>query len=210
MKPAPKAKRVAWLAAMGLSGLIVLIALLFVWRGTHATTSPKTPTRAEDGTHCQLYRDPSGHTPVRCAAVIDARPEAVWKVVTDYARFGEIFASPFWRVEVSETRAEADGRQRLVGRVVAPYAEYPFDVKIRHETAPDRSVASWDESDGAGNSTRGSWTVTPAEGGRTLLVYQQEVVAKRSPRFIVNNLLLAQLGGAMKRVKLRLASDSKP
>ncbi|MBK8998879.1 MAG: SRPBCC domain-containing protein [Myxococcales bacterium] len=197
-------KRLAWSAAGLMSLFVIVTCLLFVWRGTSATSEPKNPTRSADGIRCQLFLETDGGKPVRCAAVLDQKPEAVWAVVTDYSRFGEIFDSKLWRVVLASHDQDPDGRFHLVGRVVAPYAEYPFDVFIRHEMAADRSVASWDETDGEGSRTRGSWTLTPLEGGRTLLVYQQEIRARRAPPLIVNNLLLAQLGGAVKRVKARV------
>lgn len=200
----PGGKRLAWTAA-GLTSLFVLVVcLLFVRRGTSASNVAQNPARAADGIRCQLFLDADGGKPVRCAAVIDQKPEAVWAVITDYARFAEIFDSKLWHVTVTSHDRAADGRWHLAGRVVAPYAEYPFDVHIRHETSADRWTASWDETDGEGSRTRGSWTLTPVDGERTLLVYQQEVSARRAPPVIVNNLLLAQLGGAVKRVRARL------
>ena len=206
----PVGKRVAWFASAAMTFGVLLICLAFVRRGTAASGSAKNPSSVADGTLCQLFVDPTGNRPVRCAAVLDAKPEAVWGIVTDYARFGEIFDSKLWHVAVTTHSEDPDGRQHLVGRVIAPFAEYPFDVRIKHEVTPERSVASWDENDGAGNTTRGSWTVAPLDGGRTLLVYQQEVHAKRSPTFIINNLLLAQLGSAVLRVSQRVTPAGKP
>lgn len=207
-KPRPRSARLAWLVALLLSAGVLAICLAFVWRGTSASATPKNPARPEQGVVCQLFLEPSGKKPVRCAAVLDAKPDAVWAVVTDYAHFGEIFDSPLWRVTITTQAEEADGRRHLAGKVIAPYAEYPFDVRILHRVEAERRVASWDENDGAGNATRGSWSVSPAEGDRTLVVYQQDVEAKRAPRLVVSNLLLAQLGGAVKRVKARVGASA--
>ncbi|MFO0564749.1 MAG: SRPBCC family protein [Polyangiaceae bacterium] len=204
--PGPKGRRYAYLVASAMSLFVLLACAAFAWRGLHASATLDYPKTSSQGVRCALVRDDAGNQPVRCAAVIDASPDAVWSVVTDYAHFGEIFETRLWKVTVESQSLETDGRTHLRGNVVAPYATYPFDVRITHELAAEKKRAAWDESDSDGNRTRGSWTVTPASDGHALVVYEQEVRARRAPRLVVVNLLLAQLGGAVKRIGTRVSS----
>src|SRR5262249_42961400 len=59
--------------------------------GTWADTTLRDPGSPADGVVCHLYRTPDGHTPVRCAVLLDYPIDKVWKVITDYDRYGEIF-----------------------------------------------------------------------------------------------------------------------
>src|SRR5262245_39708871 len=74
-----------------LVGVLLLLLVVAIIRGSWADKVPKDPTGPEEGVICRLYQPPEGPWQVRCAMVLDASPERVWKVVTDYDHFEDIF-----------------------------------------------------------------------------------------------------------------------
>src|SRR5262249_54447913 len=150
-----------------------VLAVLVLWayvRGTWADREPRNPSSSAEGILTQLYLAPDGRKQVRCAVILDYPPKKVWEVITDYEHFPEIFPT----VGRAEVAREPDGRYHWVGTVTSPVGDYPIDIHIRHEEAPDKFVASWDGPTDKVTVNRGSWTVTPAGPGRTLLVYALE------------------------------------
>src|SRR6266487_3963951 len=73
------------------AGLLLLLLGTAVVRGTWADKVPKDPAGPEEGVVCRLYRPADGPWQVRCAVVLEDPPERVWKVVTDYEHFADIF-----------------------------------------------------------------------------------------------------------------------
>ena len=108
--PGPKGRRYAYVVASAMSLFVLLACAAFAWRGLHASATLDYPKTSSQGVRCALVRDDAGNQPVRCAAVIDASPDAVWSVVTDYSHFGEIFETRLWKVTVESQSLETDGR----------------------------------------------------------------------------------------------------
>src|SRR5262245_48415515 len=129
--PSPPArrwrKRVVIPCAIGL-GLALFLGWAFV-RGTWADNVPKDPATPADGVVCHLYQPPGGPKQVRCALVLDYPAEEVWKVVTDYERFGEIFPT----LKSVEATRRPDGRCRLKGVATSWAGDRSFDILIRQE-----------------------------------------------------------------------------
>src|SRR5262249_16930127 len=126
---------------------------------------------------------------VRCAMVLNASPERVWKVVTDYDHFEDIFPT----LESALAERQPGGNVRLKGEAHSSLGTWPYDILIEHEVKGDRRVAHWYGSSARVQSIRGGWTVTPTGEGRTLLVYASHVEIKGFPDwFVVNALLLRQ------------------
>lgn len=180
------------LAAIGLAAYV---------RGSRVDTEEKNPASAAEGVRCQILDAGGGRTPVRCAAIVEAPPAVVAATVRDYARFPEIFGSRALRLTLGEIAAEPGDVVHLVGRIETPVRSWPLDVRVRHEDREgDVHVASWDEPRGAMIENRGSWTVRPAAGGGSLLVYQLEVRAPGTPAFLVRDALLAEIPFPVRRV----------
>jgi uncharacterized protein YndB with AHSA1/START domain len=186
-------------------GLLALAVLVLVVRGTWADTVVKNPASSADGSVSQLYQSPDGRKQVRCARILDFPAAAVWKVVTDYNHFGEIF--PYERDVTGEV--QPDGRWRVRGVAHAwPYGEWPFDVYVTQQETPEGFTASWDDPGGALTANRGSWVVTPLGPDRTLLVLSLELEVHPFPAFYVRNALLHRLKGMLAAVDTRLRTPT--
>jgi len=168
---------------------LALVVFGVVWfQGTLASTIEENPSSPTDGVLTQLFLAPDGRKVVRCAALLDHPLPRVWSAVTDYARFERIFPT----VTGVETSIEADGRHRLACQVTSILGNWPVDVRIRHQEDPGRHVASWDEPTGDVAVNRGSWTLVPAAGDRTLVVYTLDVEVRPFPGFLIRAVLLSR------------------
>jgi len=194
------------IALAAVAALVAALGAAAVARGTWATPRPDDPATSADGVRAQLFVDADGRKKVRCSAVLDYPADRVWAVVTDYARFPQIFGSVSSLADVRVDGAETlpDGRYHLTGSVASRLGTWPVDVKIRHEPSAERYVASWDESRGD-EVNRGSWTITPLGPDRCRAVYALEVRVPHYPAFVVNDVLLAQLGSVVTAVRDDLA-----
>jgi uncharacterized membrane protein len=188
--------------------ILAVFALLLVGayiRGTWADTTPRDPASPADGVVCHLYRTPDGHTPVRCAVLLDHPIDKVWKVITDYDRYGEIFPT-LRSAPVKVTRGGAE-RVHLSGLASSVFGDWPFDIHITHEESPQNRIASWHDRGADVLVNRGSWKLTPKGEGRTLLVYSLEVEIKGYPNFLVRNILLGRQPGVVQAVIDRLKAS---
>lgn len=200
--PAPDRRRFKKRVVIPVLIIVLFLALLGgAWvAGSWADTESRTPRSSAEGTLCQLYRAPDGHTLVRCARIFDHAPEAVWRVVTDYDHFSEIFP----QVRAAQAEKEADDLYLLSGTVSTPIGPWEFRTHVRHKESPDHYVASWDEPGGQLTVARGSWDLTRLEGGRTLLVYTQEVELAGYPTPFVRAALRTQLPRTVEVIERRL------
>lgn len=176
--------------------LIGVVLALLIWatiRGTLTDSGPRNPSSVADGVVTQLLRTTEGRKQIRAALIVNALPERVWKVVTDYDHFSEIFPN----IGTSKGVREPDARWHLTGEVHSIVGRWPMDLHVRHEESPARSVASWDEPHGAWKVNRGSWVVTPHGASQTLLEYNLEITVSPFPDFVVRAVLLGQLKAVM-------------
>jgi uncharacterized membrane protein len=170
---------------------IAVLILLFggIWlRGTVASAEEKNPASSTEGVLTQLYLARDGRKVVRCAVVLDRPMEEVWKAVSDYDNFERIFPT----IEEVRTNVEPDGRHRLQCNVTSILGTWPIDVRIRHESSPERRTASWDEPTGNVIVNRGSWTLSPADQGKTLVIYTLDVEVRPFPDALVRAVLLSR------------------
>lgn len=192
------------------AGLLTLLmgglAVVAYVRGTRSSTVEDNPSSSKEGVRCKLFDDGNGHKPVRCAAVVDAAPADVSAIVRDYAHFPDVFQTSWAKIRVTSATPDEGGVVHFVGNLDTVFKTLPIDVKIKHTDEGDTHTASWDDAHGALLMDRGSWTVKPAPGGGSLLVYQLEIRAPLSPDFAVNNILLAKMGDAVEHVRKRAAT----
>lgn len=168
---------------------LCLLALLIVGaaiRGTWADAAPKNPSSSADGIVTQLYST-DGRKQVRCAMVVDRPAEEIWKAVTNYDHFTEIFPL----LSSSKAEHEPEGRCHLIGTVTSILGNYTFDVHVAHTESPEKSVASWDEPSGAVTVNRGNWTVVSTGPNKSLVAYSLEAEVSPYPTFMVRNVLLS-------------------
>src|SRR5262249_28832328 len=98
----------------------------------------------------------------------------------------------------------SDGRYRLRGEAHSVLGTWPYEILVEHEEGAERRVASWEGGRGSVQVLRGSWTLTPAGAGRTLLVYASHVEVKRLPDWLVANALLLRQPKVIRAVADRL------
>jgi uncharacterized membrane protein len=206
--PAPRRIKKRFLIPGIILGVLALFLLGMYIRGSWADTTPRDPATSADGIICQLLQTPEGHRPVRCAVVLDHPIDSVWKVVTDYERYHEIFptlsSKPVTAVRDGDTRA------RVSGMASSLLGDWPFEINVKHEEFAQKRVAAWEGSSDQVKLNRGSWTLLPKDGGRTLLVYSLEVQLAGYPTWVVNNVLLSRQPGVVQAVIDRLKGQPAP
>ncbi len=180
-------KRVLIPAALLLTAGLLLLTL--VLRGTLARTDTPQPV---DGPLAHLWLQPDGRKVVRAAIVVERPAARVWGLLTDYARFPEVFPS----VSKAASTVEPDGRHRLQASVSASIlGTWDVDVRIRHE---DGRVASWDQPGGDILRNRGSWTLTKLDENRTLVEYLLDVEIANYPDWFVRAILRGRAKGILR------------
>ena len=189
--------------------LIVVVMALLLWgiiRGNWTDAESRNPSSATDSVVTQLLRTTEGRKQIRAAVIVSAPPERVWKVVTDYDHFSDVFPN----VSTSQGVRDPDGRWHVTGEVRSIVGHWPMDIHVRHEESTAKSVASWDEPNEAWKINRGSWVVTPHGTGETLLEYNLELKVSPFPDFVVRAVLLGQLKPVMRAVANRVERDQPP
>lgn len=189
--PAPPAKRKR-IALLLMAAAALLLLLAFLVRGTWSTSEARNPASSAEGVVTQLFRTPDGRKQVRCARVVDRPAAELWRALTDYDRFPELFPT----VLSATSAREPDGRFRVKMEVDTPLGKWPVDVRIRHQESPPY-VADWDEPSGSITTNRGSWTLTPVASDKTLLVYALEVEFRQFPNVLVRNVFLSRQKGVV-------------
>src|SRR5262249_30576851 len=142
--------------------------------------------------------------PVRCAIVLEATPAEVIALVHDYDHYRAVFEGLGWHVDVDHATTEPDGRVHLVGRVQAWSATFPLDVHVQRAVEGEVFHDTWDEPPGYCRVDRGSWTVSPLPGGRSLVAYALELEIPGVPTFAVRDGLLLDLASPLRRLGRRL------
>jgi len=177
----------------------VLLLIVGTIRGNWTDAEPRNPSSPANGVVTQILRTTDGGKKIRCATIVANSPEQVWKVVTDYDHFSEIFPN----IRTSKGVRDPDGRWHLTGEVRSIIGHWPMDLHVRHEESAPKFVASWDEPYGSWKVNRGSWVVTPHGSGETLLEYNLELTVSPFPDFVVRSVLLDQLKPILKAVANR-------
>ena len=203
--PSPRLKLRIAIPAI-LIGAVTCLLLLEIIRGNWTDAEPEYPASASDGVVTQILKTPEGHKQIRGAVIVKARPENVWKVVTNYDQFSSVFPN----ISASKGTRDADGRWHLTGEFHSIAGRWPMDVHVRQWEEDGKSVASWDEPSQAWKINRGSWVVTPHGNGETLLVYNLELRVSPFPDSIVRAILLDQIKPAMKAVANHAQENQPP
>lgn len=192
----------AWLWA---SGIFAAALIAFAARASIADREVKNPKTPDDGIVCQILAD-GARKPVRCAVVLDAPPDRVTALIRDYRGYPQLFGGRGWHMDVDRADVEGDGRVHFVGRVRTRVASWPIDLRITHEDKGTTHENRWDETTPEGIS-RGHWRVEPTEGGRTLLAYQLDLDAGRTPGFLTREFLFVELRSPLRRIRRRVSGS---
>ena len=185
------------------------VSAFLIWgivRGNWSDTQPRNPSSTADGVMAQLLRTAEGRKQIHASVIVSAPPERVWKVVTDYDHFSDVFPN----IGTSKGVRDPDGRWHVTGEVRSIVGRWPMDVHVRHEESTAGFVASWDEPHGAWKVNRGSWVVTQHGTGETLLEYNLELKVSPFPDFVVRAVLLGQLKPVVRAVANRVERDQPP
>src|ERR1700677_4748372 len=188
---------------------LVVVVVLLLWgvvRGNLTDPQPINPASASPGVLTQLLLTPGGPKKIRAAMIVPASPASVWKTVTNYDHFSDVFPN------ISDTKGvrDPDGRWRLTGEVRSIVGHWPMDLHVRHEETPSKCVASWDEPNDTWKVNRGNWTVSRSGDHQTLLEYNLELKVSPFPDFVVRAVLLEQLKPALRAVAIRAQRAQSP
>jgi hypothetical protein len=205
--PAPPRRRRRW--AIIPVGLLLLILFFFGWayvRGTVADSTVREPTTAGVPVS-QLYRTPEGHTTVRAVILLEQPRPAVWKVVNDFAHYGDLL--PYLRNV--EAEPGKDNTTAMTGDAQAPLGGYwPFKVVVHTDQSGKEWRAWWDEK---GEDeilvNRGGWELSEPAPGQTLLVLTLEGEVRRNPTFILRNFFRYRLRQVLLAVQASLEDDNQ-
>ena len=176
--------------------LLLLISAVGIYlRGTWADSVEKTPSRPEEGTVTQLLKKPDGNVVVRCAVVVDARPQEVWAVIIDYE------GHPKFLPYVSKVKAskQADGQFLIDGITHSSlWGDWPFQSLVTHTEKPEtmQYATHWNEVDkDLFKVSRGGWRVRAIEKSnqQSLLVFELQIELKDYPNFLVRNVVMDRL-----------------
>ena len=207
-KPPPPRKkpfRKRYAVLLGLLGLILVLLVAAIIRGTWADKEPRDPQSSADGVICRLHQPPGDDWQVRCSMVLNYPADEVWAVVTDYNNFADIFPT----LESCSYTATKNSPQ-LRGVAHSLLGDWPFSIYVDHEDLPGEGHSShWEGASGNVQKIKGSWTVTKLDEQRTLLVYTSHVEIKRYPDWVVVNALLQRQPKVMKAVADWLAQKNK-
>lgn len=188
--------------------LLGLLLILFVFgyiRGTWADTEPRDPKSSDEGVICRLYQPPQGDWQVRCSMVLDYPPEKVWGVITDYDNFADIFPT----LESCDYERSKNGDAHLSGLARSAIGTWPFDILVKNDAQAGGYHSHWEGESGDVRKIAGSWTVTSAGEGKTLLVYTSHLEIKRYPNWVVVNALKSRQPKVMHAVADWLAKSKE-
>ncbi len=177
-------------------GAVVILLTWGIIRGSCTDPEARNPSSAADGIVTQLLQTPAGQKQIRAAVIVSASPDRVWKVVTDYDHFSDVFPN----ISSSKGVHDPDGRWHVTAEVHSMVGSWPMDLHVLQEESAGKSVASWDEPHGVWKVNRGSWVVTPHGNGETLLEYNLELKVSPFPDFVVRAVLLEQLKPVLRAV----------
>jgi Polyketide cyclase / dehydrase and lipid transport len=207
-RPPRKPFRKRYAVLLTLLGLLAILLLVAVVRGTWADNSTRDPKSSSEGVICRLYQPPVGDWQVRCSMILDEPPDKVWSVVTDYDNFVDIF--PTLESCSAARLYSSTGPVLLSGEAHSAIGTWPFSITVTEEKTPGRYHSYWEEVESGDVTTvEGSWTVTPAGEGKTLLVYTSHIEIKRYPDWVVVNALLFRQPKVMHSVADWLAKSKE-
>jgi hypothetical protein len=169
-------------------GVLLLLFVGFVIRGTWADREEKNPESVEDGIICQLYQDPSGRKQVRCAMLLDFPIDKIRWVVTNYDRYAEIFPT----VQSGSAEQTGPDRYHWKGVVTSALGSWPVELDITEKHSEKSVVVSWRGTGDGVEFLEGNWTLISKGNAETLLVYTSEVELSGLPDFLVRNILLSR------------------
>ena len=202
-QPLPRRIRKRIVIPTVLIGVVTALLLWGIIRGNWTDAESRNPSSAADDVVTQLLRTTEGRKQIRAAVIVSASPERVWKVVTDYNHFSDVFPN----IGTLKGVRDPDGRWHVTGEVRSIVGRWPMDVHVRHEESTAGFVASWDEPHGAWRVNRGSWVVTQHGPRETMLEYQLELKVSPFPDFVVRAVLLEQLKPVMRAAASRVERE---
>lgn len=172
-----------------------------------STTPPATTDRRlEAGEVVTRLLSQEGGTGVEASAIIDATPEAVYGVVTDYDHYPEFIPS---LVDAKVLEWESDDVCVLMEKLKVAFKTIEYAIRITHDRR--KLSTRWTKHDGFLRRNDGGWTCKPHGKGRTLVTYRVAVEAGLLvPQFVIDRLSRGSLpdlfAGLRKRVE-ELRSD---
>ena len=101
---------------------IAVVSALLIWgivRGNWSDAQPRNPFSAADGVMTQLLRTGDDRKQIHASVIVSAPPERVWKVVTDYDHFSDVFPNISASKGVRDPMDAGTSQERFVHLLVA-------------------------------------------------------------------------------------------
>lgn len=140
-------------------------------------------------------------------AVIDATPDDVWNVLTDYNHI----LSYHPNVKNFKILSEAGDKKQVWFSVVSMCGLWKFEyVLSMHENKPLHRI-EWQRESGAFKVNEGSWVLEPVdEGARTLVTYSKHMDGGLlMPKMILNNELRKTMPMVLSNLNLAVIKSKK-
>jgi hypothetical protein len=204
---APRRRRRRLFIPLLLLALLVGTGVVLYVRGTWADDVPRNPATVAEGPVSQLYQPPGQPKRVRGAILLPNAPDKVWNAVTDYEHYGAFL--PYLADVTGEPTGDGG---RVSGQARSLLGGYwPFTIHVHEKKEGDTRVAWWDETgSGEVRVNRGSWEVSPAANGETLLILSLDGEVHNYPTFILRNTFLHRLKEVLRRVEQHLQAQAAP
>lgn len=164
------------------------------------TLSATTDARLEAGEVVTRLLSKEGGAGVEADALVDAAPEEVYGVVTDYDHYPEFIPS---LVDAKVLEWESDDVCILMEKLKVAFKTIEYTIRVTHD--PTKLSTRWTRHGGFLNRNDGGWTCKPHGKGRSLVTYRVAVEAGiLVPQFVIDRLSRGSLpdlfAGLRKRV----------
>ena len=165
-----------------------------------SASSATTDARLEAGEVVTRFLSEEGGTGVEAKARVDAKPEEVYAVVTDYEHYPDFIPS---LVDAKVLEWESDDVCILMEKLKVAFKTVEYTIRVTHDR--ENLTTRWVRHGGFLSRNEGGWKCGPCGKGRSLVTYRVAVEAGiLVPQFIIDRLSRGSLpelfAGLRKRV----------
>ncbi len=153
-------------------------------KNDRSASTAATDARLEEREVVTRLLSEDGGTGVEATALVDAMPEEVYDVITDYDHYPEFIPS---LVDAKVLEWESEDVCVLMEKLRVAFKTIEYTIRITHDRA--KLSTQWTRHGGFMNRNDGGWTCKPYGKGRSLVTYRVAVEAGiLVPQFVIDRL----------------------